>query len=481
MKKIKHLVLLFCALSLFACDDESRRNNSEDSAKVDDTEAYAALENCDAPASWFAGNPRNTPPPNEGPTSPFANNDSVTNCDFHQWSWQKFLWLTNEVNGKPLFMDQLIQVTSSGGILPQNSGIILVDTAQASNPTDILRTPGINGKVATTVYYTIFIDSSMLQSMQTNGPIAISNPSQLADSTYPVGALEVKTAWIDANALADTSTYFITDGTIAGVPARVALLGIHVVGIVENHPEFVWATFEHDSLAPMYDWSLATDSTDASVTSTTDYPFFNKNSIATIQNIITPNQIFTDVYSVYPYGTPVVKEMEGQFNVLKYMETSQPGFENFHNIKTINESVKGQLTGIWNNYFYNGSLWINTEKYVGVTAQAQFLDSIGLNLSGSDTNDLTRGSVAAYNITMETYVQVGFGQDSIHSVNSSNLANCFSCHNADDKSNLSPLNLSQVFTAYVDSLNGLSKVEIKQAHVDEIKRQFYIRSLENSK
>jgi len=27
--------------------------------------------------------------------------------------------------------------------------------------------------------------------------------------------------------------------------AKMALVGMHVVGVVEHHPEFVWATFEH--------------------------------------------------------------------------------------------------------------------------------------------------------------------------------------------------------------------------------------------
>ena len=30
----------------------------------------------------------------------------------------------------------------------------------------------------------------------------------------------------------------------------VALIGLHVVGVVEDHPEFVWATFEHEDNAP---------------------------------------------------------------------------------------------------------------------------------------------------------------------------------------------------------------------------------------
>jgi hypothetical protein len=259
----------------------------------------------------------------------------------------------------------------------------------------------------------------------------------------------------------------------------VALLGMHVVGVVENHPEFVWATFEHENLAPAYDWSKATPSTDAPVTSTVDYPFFNKSSTASVKNITSKNGIYTDVFSVYKYGVPVEKGMKGSANVQLYMKTSQNGSENLGNIRTINQSVKSQLKGVWNNYFYNGSIWINTAGYVGPQAQAALLDSLSYKLSNSQPGKLTRGSVAAYNITMETYVQVGFTPTSIHGTTVDNLVNCFSCHNTYNStstgSNLSPLFISHIFKGYVKSLQGLNTKQIKQAHADEFMKEYRLR------
>ena len=139
--------------------------------------------------------------------------------------------------------------------------------------------------------------------------------------------------------------------------------------------------------------------------------------------------------------------MKGSYNVQLYMKTSQNGSQNFNNIRIINQSVKTQLKGIWNNYFYNGSLWINTAGYNGTPAQAALLDSLSGTLSESTPGKLTRGSIAAYNITMETYVQVGFGKpSSIHANTVDNIVNCFSCHNTSHRSNLSPLFISHVFT-----------------------------------
>ena len=476
MKTTKNVLLLITLISFCACkkDPNTEKDNYTNIQKS------AVASECLAPANWFTivNNTRQTPPPNEGPTSVFANNTTVTNCDFHQWSWQKFLFLTNEVNGVPFFMTNLIQVNAAGQRLDPGNGIVLTDTAQASSTSDILKTPTYKSGIpkATTVYYSIFMDKLMYTTMLKYGPIAKKDPSKVKDVTFPVGSLELKTTWIDASVLKDPSSYFTTQGVINGIKTKVALLGMHVVGVVENHPEFVWATFEHENLAPAYDWSKATPTTDAPVTSTVNYPFFDKSSTATVTNITSGNGLYTDVFSVYKYGVPVEKAMKGSHNVQLYMKTSQKGFENFNNIRTINQSVKTQLKGIWNNYFYNGSLWINTEGYNGTPAQAALLDSLSSTLSESTPGKLTRGSIAAYNITMETYVQAGFGKpSSIHGNTVGNIVNCFSCHNTSHRSNLSPLFISHVFTGYVGSLQGLSRKQIKQEHVNEIMADYNLR------
>ena len=477
MKRIKQLLFLMVFISFSACkNDATGEEGSKENNVKGETVNYSDSTNADcvAPASWFkmVNGTRKTDAPDEGPSSVFANNATVKNCDFHQWSWQKFLWLTNETNGRPFFLDSLIQVTSHGIKLEEGKGVILTDTAQASSKTDILRTPS---DPSTTVYYAIFMDDLLYNTMLKYAPIAQKDPSAIDSVTFPIGALELKTSWIDVNALEDTASYFITDGEINGEKARVALLAMHVVGIVENHPEFIWATFEHNDLAPAYDWSLATPTSDAPVTSTVDYLFFSAGANSTVKNITSGNGIYTDVFSVYKYGVPVQKIQEGSFDVQVFMETSQDGSQNFNNIRTINESVKSQLSGIWNEYFYNGSIWIDTEGYEGIDAQAFLLDSLGHNLSNSDTSGFTRGSVAAYNITMETYVQVGFNPTSIHGQTVGDLVNCLSCHSAQKGDNFSPLYISHVFKGYLGQLNGLNKHEVKNASLEDMVEHIKVR------
>jgi hypothetical protein len=475
MKPVKSMILFIVLITVYACKTDSKEQaesataSASEYVKISET----ASTECIASPDWFAvaDGTRKTPAPNEGPTSVFADNATVSNCDFHQWSWQKFLWLTNEVNGRPMFLDGLHQVSSVGEKYEKSKMIVLTDSAQASSSTDILTTPRYaSGKPpSTAVYYAIYMDDISYNTMVKYAPQAKADPTSVKNIAFPVGALELKTSWVDVTALPDASSYFVTDALINNVPTRVALLGMHVVGVVENHPEFVWATFEHDALAPYYDWSKATTTTDAPITSTVDYPFFNKNTTATVKNVTSGNGIYTDIFSVYKYGTPVeINDIDNK-NVQVYMETSQNGSENFNNIRVINESVKEQLPGVWRNYFYNGSLWINTEGYEGIEAQTALLDSLGGNLHNSKKDDFARGSVAAYNITMETYVQVGFSSDAIHETKNSNLVNCFLCHSTSHDSRSTPLNISHIFTGYIDNLNGLTKAEVKEKHVNLVR------------
>ncbi len=476
MKQTRLLFLLLAFTVVYACKNDSKQEKKNDQKAENEEYKSIKKSECVASADWFTivDGTRKTPAPNEGPTSVFADNSTVTNCDFHQWSWQKFLWLTNETKGRPMFIDSLIQVTSHGQRLEQKNGIVLTDTAQASGTSDILKTPDFSSGTppSTTVYYAIFMNDLLYDTMIKYAPIAKKDPENIKETTYPIGALELKTSWVDIKALPDSSSYFVTDGEINGVSTKVALLGIHVVGIVENHPEFIWATFEHESLAPDYDWSKATPTSDAPVTSTSNYPFFDKNDTATVKNITSNNGINTNIFSVYKYGTPVeIKSIDNK-NVQVFMKSSQNGSQNFNNIRTINKSVKSKLSGTWNNYFYNGSIWIDTEGYEGIKAQAALLDSLSASTGGlhnSDTTGFTRGSVAAYNITMETYVQVGFSSDGIHTTKIDNLVNCFLCHSASHGKQHSPLNLSHVFNGYLDSLSGLSKSETKQKHIELIR------------
>jgi len=195
------------------------------------------------------------------------------------------------------------------------------------------------------------------------------------------------------------SDYYTTSGAILQQDGtykytEVALLGMHIVGVVINHPEFIWGTFEHKNMAPLYDWNSKTVSND------TNTLLFAQGSASDINGIrinntdslpYTPDQAFM----LYEYGTP-------RLNDSTFMNTSQTNAaENFNNIDGLNACVAANISTPWLNYFQNGALWINTD---GLTPQKQAdtLVKLANHLHNSEPGDITRGSVNAANLTMET-------------------------------------------------------------------------------
>ncbi|MFT7114328.1 MAG: hypothetical protein ACI8P7_001113 [Candidatus Azotimanducaceae bacterium] len=473
MNKTKNLLSVTAVILLVIVSCKEKKD--EKTTTKEELATYAKQKvnaTCLAKPDWFKIDPttenRKTLPPAEGKTSVFGNNDSVTNCDFHQWSWQKFLWLTNDVSGNPLFIENLIQVNTqcdSSGFSKEK--IILSDHKQATG--NILKTNKSFSIDNTShdVYYSIHVDNSLYEDIQKYSKMDI---SEYKDSSYQVGALELKVAWVNKNAIrnADTSSYFITNGSINSADTRIALLGMHVVGIVYNHPEFVWATFEHHDMAPQYNWTDTRDK-DIPVTSSTNMLFFDSLATGHAQNLWSTSDS-VNVFNVNKFGVPIQAHKDSDTS---FMVTSQSGAQNFNNINSINNDVSrlfksNDSTDIWSNYFYNGSIWIDNKNTTDTATLvlSRILNTLGDTLGKVDSTKLPRGSVAAYNITMETYEQIGlFTKVDIHSQNLVNVANCFSCHVSEG----SPITISHIFKQAIHKQNGLTVKEAKAKTLQELK------------
>ncbi|MEZ4817223.1 MAG: hypothetical protein R2776_04540 [Flavobacteriaceae bacterium] len=430
---------------------------------------------CNCEPSWFPHT--QTPAPEEGKGSPF-DTTSTTNCIFHQWSWQKFLYLTKpDTNGKPLFLNNLIQVDSKMDVIVQQAGasLVLADTAQAGSQGVLRSNPAFTtNETSFTVFYGIFIDSTLQKAAQQfktellNGTLPANN-----SASFPVGSLEMKSSWIAVEALSesDQKEYFITEAAIlqkdgSYLNTSVALLGMHVVGVVENHPEFIWATFEHNDMTPLMDWNSLTASSESNLL------FFAEGAASNLDGISwtgkTP-KVANQAYTLFQYGVPKVKGNG-------YLSTSQAEPLNVDNINSINACVANTLNDVWNNYFYNGSLWINMD---GKTPQEQvaLLISLSGNLANSAPGDATRGSVNAANSTMETYVQTG--ASALDSISVASLVSCFSCHNAENFSAgkpVSPLYISHIFNGYIEASKGKTLDEINAMKVNEFKDMLRTKS-----
>jgi len=429
---------------------------------------------------WIAHN-ANTPAPQEGIGSPF-DTDSTTNGIFHQWSWQKFLWLTKPtsetevlhikdkdqikpltINVKtPLFLNpnSMIQVDSYMKKVPQQSlaMVVLKEINQAGSPQGVLKTnPNYNSNsVSNTIYYSLHVNSSFFNNAVTylnqlnNGTLPKDN-----FKTFPVGSLELKVSWVTVSAIPkDKRPNFYT--TVAAIitnngeykKTEVALLGMHVVGVVKNHPEFIWATFEHNDLAPNYDWHINTAST------TNQKLLFSTGSTTGLDGITYNNgvKLADKAFNLFKYNIPV--------NATGFMKTSQSEPLNFNNMTSINNDAASNLKGVWQNYFYNGALWLNTDG-LSPEQQAKTIVSLNNKIGDATPGSLARGSVNNVNVTMETFTQTF--QTNISSIKSGNLANCFSCHSAISySSNTSPIYLSHIFNSYINNQQGKTIEEVEQ-------------------
>jgi hypothetical protein len=278
--------------------------------------------------------------------------------------------------------------------------------------------------------------------------------------TFPVGAVELKVSWVAESAVPsnERDKYYSTTATIGDSDdvVNVLLLGMHVVGVVENHPEFIWATFEHDDLAAYFDWTNTTTRQDAPVSSSTNLPFFNSSDQANLADIKwsgstprNPNNVFT----INKYGTPRVAG-----NGFMSGTSQTDGATNYNNIEQLNQSVKDSLknhnVALWGNYFYNGSIWMNTDGYT----KDQQIDSLlarAADFGDANAGGPLRGSMNTFNITMETYEQTQ-SKTSIHAMAVDSLMNCMDCHgpqsylSINGESNAqSPLYLSHIFMNYM--------------------------------
>ncbi|HEU4558103.1 MAG TPA: hypothetical protein VFS20_09645 [Longimicrobium sp.] len=403
------------------------------------TQATASTDSaCTAPASWF--------PTVQQPVNFQVDN---TNCNFHQWAWQEFLWLMQSsgnggqanflalANPNDLFVANPLPYP--GRAANANAATALdfmprdVKDEDLQDPTSIHQA-GDNGvlidQAGQPVFYSIVIDSVWYNFARSNGFNTDSGfraaPDTLNFPTSGIGALEVKTAWRvavvgDSTHIANASSrFFTTQALIPTVtivndtfitdttkmrPATLALVGMHVVGTVPGHPEFIWATFEQVDNAPLC--------------SATPQGATN-DSTGGAWSLYTPNLQCTT-------GTCNVKSAQTSFaptpvcRVAAYGDTSTSS-PNAQNIQSLNASVQSQLASnsILRNYRLIGGQW----TFPG-----------GLPVTFGDSTNI-RGSSLLANLTMESFLQPSA---------SGGGATCFNCHNGGNARNPKKIEVSHVW------------------------------------
>jgi hypothetical protein len=382
----------------------------------------------------------------DGTVFPPRNN---TACDFYRWAHQMFLWITSPAVGgivleSPSFYD--VNFNSNGAVyLPNDPSkpsnafalrgtkpVSIQAGGQAGGGDTLL---SLNGSL---VYFGVHANDvyAWFNTAVTNGvlpattpfpssaaelkPIvqyAAANGATLTDANAMT--LELKSAWVDAATVGDPDDYIQITATVpnyvktsatewdisSSQPTTVktlALVGLHVVGPVNGHPEMVWATFEHLSNAPDNDfWFQTADGQAVEVPYNSGgiwtfmenggsrsgalVPQMTVNGagdiVATSGNTIQAN----DVYRFSPFG--------GKPDASSAANNSE--------LISLNLDILAMLGAVGDvraNYFQVGAIW-----------------TFDGSIPSSGTDSALRGSLALANATMETYHQ----QD---------RPNCFFCH-----------------------------------------------------
>jgi hypothetical protein len=424
----------------------------------------AGVAVCSAHAQSYPGVQPNPPCPSFGWAENLANllpadaqlrfdqtggTNSIPDCTFHQWSWEAFIWGTAlSSNGVPRFMtmptpaelvDALPGQAGSGprtlrlGVRPLHG---LDPAAGVEGAGAIVEADG-NMLVAPNgfpVYASVHMNDSYAltasSNMMFNGDF-----DRNTNDYFNVGALVFKATWLrldkDQNPprgafVTKAEVPWLTttnapDGLIAipsgtNVVVNVALLGLHVVGFTEKHPEFLWGTFEHHRNAPMLD----DNSFNPTGVSTNDYTLYRAGTPFNAVNQPTqPDQVGGPAKLTF---NPLTQKFAPTSNGVLLNRTggeTNPGGPG--NVDAVNQAARKVLARLpsapqaaFAHYKLIGTVWMRPNQYVDTNPQA-FTNNL---------SSLAVGSVNLANSTAETFVQFPTTKDP------AKVQNCFLCHNA---------------------------------------------------
>lgn len=422
----------------------------ETAAPADSTAAPQTFSSCPNRMGWQEGLVIYLPP-----TAAFPVEKPTVDCDFHEWSWEAFTWATSMINGQPRFMslynmDDLMQPGKSvarkgprmlklGVRNPHISQGGKTETAGAIVEADGNMLVAPNGYP---VLASVHMNESYLTTAKANMMYNGNYAKNADDSNYfQVGAAVFKATWLRYDSDSEIPQGAYT--TVAEVPvlsidpvtnnvqttgkfekAKVALLGLHVVGLTNGHPEFIWATFEHRYNSPRVQDGMFQPSASAFYAGNfTLYQSGTTYNNVNLQNQAgSPKLLTFDVnkQKFYPSTNVVLQNQTGA-------ETFSP--QGPMNIVSVNLSGQTFLSGLtgsakstFSNYDLIGTVWMNEGVYSRSNPNWQTINQ---------SNAV--GSVSLANSTAETFQQVGAIPSSPQNYN-----NCFSCHNPVPFSNTNP-------------------------------------------
>mgnify|MGYP003701369405 CR=1 FL=1 len=374
-----------------------------------------AQKTCNAPLGWWESKglmPLFTSPNGPSPT---------TDCDFHVWSWTAFVnaMQTDPTTGQPMFLslptyDDLLSGNAARAAAGPRT-LALKPRSQKPKALSSVQQAGSGGVLVDqngrAVYYATHMDLTYFNF--TKLYFGTANYANAAPTLpYPIAATVFKTSWRILASGENPTNVYVTTATIdllesdgegglkpngqTQANVRVALVGVHVVGVIKDHPEFAWGTFEQLNNAP--DLPAGMSPMSPNPVSQQMFTFYkagtpaNESNVSGALTINTPTQQIspiTNVFRQFAYGgaTP-------QSRVVDITQANQ-------NFQTGVKEHSSQINPAFANYKLIGTIWIAP-------------NSLQPGDGNLDTESI--GSITLANSTLETFVQ-GVG------------TSCFSCHN----------------------------------------------------
>ncbi|WP_155839629.1 hypothetical protein [Aquimarina latercula] len=511
------VLLLIMVAIIISCNKKEKKEYTTDSPNENTETLIAAvtpvnsklpsdvLQSCVVDASSFESWFKTNSVSKNGIVTP-ANSVTfkhLNNCDFYKWSERMFLWMTSPVkqgdysNGTvietPAFYTVSPVVDKERTLIPHVPGQLisavantqkndpLIDTEEGQATDDVLLAQ--NGSL---LYYITMVNDVYAQFLTG------AKTGKLYDNEFPTTqttldsitafaksqgvtlkdpetlAIEIKTSWVEADSISksDIGTYITMDAIIPTYTktdtkwtpngtktAKLALVGIHIVGSTSGHPEMVWATFEHVSNAPNLTYEYVNNATppatiavaadtgnDWLLNSNSASGTYNKSHMTYDKGDIIANTKTSPTQTITPSNTKMTKPWGVANAGVPNPENKSVAASNSQIIST-NNSVLGQLTSgdMRKNYIFIGATWTNDGAAPTGKSYSETLT----------TNGVAIGTSQLANSTMETYAQNGAAY--------SEYGSCFSCHSNSKTPGLKPTDLSHVYQA-IQALNETKTV-----------------------
>ena len=328
------------------------------------------------------------------------------------------------VGGRTVFIDPFGNVVESeegqaddGVLLAQNGSLVYYVTI-VNDVYAYMRTGAVDGGItpAPTQFPTGAADLAKIVAFAGAHGVTFPDPDALA--------IEIKSSWVETTGLPNPGSYFTmtavvptydTSNPVKWTPngqktTTLALVGMHVVGSTNGHPEMVWATFEHvdNSPAGTYTYENTANATKTVTQSTAGSWLFTKTNStgpfnAEHQQFVAPDIEAIAPFNISPTDVLRAKAFGAAANVSPNPIDGSATASNTE-IISINSSVRGQLASgdPRANYVFTGATW---------------------TIGGAAPNSGNQvGTSLLANSTMETFQQ---GTDN---TTGSGSSNCFDCH-----------------------------------------------------